>query len=91
MLTRLGIFGLNLLSYLPLTFLYLFSDLLFVVLYHINKYRRQVVDENLRNAFPEKSDAERKKLALQYYHYLCDLIIESVKMINITKQSDGTL
>ena len=86
MLTRLGIFGLRLVSLLPLSVLYLISDILFVVLYHITKYRRAVVDENLQNSFPEKSDAERKDIALKYYHYLCDLIIESVKMISISKE-----
>ncbi|MEJ6981465.1 lysophospholipid acyltransferase family protein [Pedobacter sp. P351] len=85
MLTRLGIFGLKLLSFLPLNVLYVLSDALFIVLFHIMKYRRIVVDENLNNAFPEKDSAERKKITIQYYKFLCDLIIESVKMISISK------
>lgn len=85
MLTRLGILGLKLLSFLPLNVLYIFSDGLFLILFHITKYRRTVVAENLKNAFPEKDETERKTITIQYYKYLCDLIIESVKMISLSK------
>lgn len=85
MLTRLAILGLKLLSYLPLNVLYILSDGLFIVLFHITKYRRAVVAENLKNAFPEKDIRERNQITIQYYRYLCDLIIESVKMISISK------
>ena len=85
MLTRLAILGLKLLSYLPLNVLYILSDGLFIVLFHITKYRRAVVAENLKNAFPEKDITERNQITIQYYRYLCDLIIESVKMISISK------
>ena len=85
MLTRLGILVLQLFSLLPLKILYLFSDVLFLVLYHGVKYRRGVVDENLKKAFPDKDDAERKTIGRQYYRYLCDLILESVKMISISE------
>lgn len=86
MLTRLGILSLKLFSYLPLPVLYLFSDLLYLALYYVVKYRRNVVDTNLRNAFPEKTETERKLIAKQYFHYLCDLILESVKMITISER-----
>lgn len=85
MLTRLGILVLQLFSLLPLRILYLLSDFLYVVLYHGVKYRRAVVDENLAKAFPNKSETERKIIARKYYRYLCDLILESVKMISISK------
>lgn len=85
MLTRLAILGLKLLSYLPLNVLYILSDGLFLILFHVTKYRRNVVAENLKNAFPEKDITERNQITLQYYRYLCDLIIESVKMISISK------
>ena len=53
-LSRLGVFFLYLMSLLPFWILYLISDFLFVVIYYIVGYRRKVVQENLRNAFPEK-------------------------------------
>lgn len=84
MLTRLVIFLLKLIAYLPFNILYIFSDILFIILFYIVKYRRDVVAANLQNAFPEKSEEERNKITRQYYHYLCDLIIETIKMIRIT-------
>ncbi len=85
-LSRLSIFFLYLLSLLPFWLLYIISDLLFVVLYHIIGYRRKVVAENLSNSFPEKSDAERKRIEKDYFKYLADLMVETIKMISISKE-----
>jgi len=85
-LSRLGIFFLYLVSLLPFWLLYLVSDLLFVVLYYIIGYRRKVVQENLRNAFPEKSAAERDDLEKKYFKYLADLMMETIKMVSISKE-----
>lgn len=84
-LSRLGIFFLYLISLLPFWILYLISDFLFVVLYYIVGYRRKVVQENLQNAFPEKSVAERADIEKKYFQYLADLIVETIKMITISK------
>ena len=43
------------LSLLPLKVLYLFSDACYLLIYYIIGYRRKVVEENLRIAFPDKS------------------------------------
>ena len=45
-------------SFLPLPVMYLMTDVLFVVLFYGVHYRRKVVDMNLRNSFPEKSEEE---------------------------------
>ena len=84
-LFRLGIFFLYLVSLLPFWILYLIADLLFVTLYHIISYRRNVVQENLRNAFPDKTEQERSHIEKEYYKYLADLIVETVKMISISE------
>lgn len=39
--------------------------------------------QNLRNSFPEKSEKEIKRLCKDYYHYLCDLFLESFKTLTI--------
>jgi len=39
---------------------------------------------NLRNAFPEKSEEERQKIARDFYQYFCDLILETLKTLTIT-------
>ncbi len=75
-----------LISLLPFRILYLISDLLFLILYHLIGYRRKVVFNNLQNSFPEKSIAEIKTIEKRYYHYLADLIIESVKSFTISSE-----
>jgi KDO2-lipid IV(A) lauroyltransferase len=84
--TWLGIAFLYLTSLLPFWFLYLLSDILFVIIYHIAKYRRPVVQQNLANAFPEKSTEERHDIERKYYRYLADLIVETVKMITVSEK-----
>lgn len=84
-LSRLGIGFLYLLSLLPFWMLYLISDFLFVIVYYLIGYRRKVVQENLRNSFPEKTERERRDIEQKYYKYLCDLIVETVKMITISQ------
>jgi Kdo2-lipid IVA lauroyltransferase/acyltransferase len=86
-LSRLGTFFLYLISLLPFWFLYLISDLLFVILYHIAGYRRKVVQENLRNSFPEKSEDERKLIERKYYKYMADLMVETIKSVSMSAKS----
>lgn len=75
-----------LISLLPFWLLYLISDCLYAVLYYVVGYRRTVVQENLRNSFPEKTESERQQIEKKYFKYLADLIVETVKMISISKQ-----
>ncbi|MES2702381.1 MAG: lysophospholipid acyltransferase family protein [Bacteroidota bacterium] len=75
-----------LLSVLPFPLLYLFSDLLYVIMFYGVGYRKKVVLQNLRNAFPEKSDAEIKNICSRYYRYLCDLFLETFKTLTISKE-----
>lgn len=85
-LSRTGTFFLYLLSLLPFWFLYCLSDLLFVILYYLIGYRRKVVQENLSNAFPEKTAYERHAIERKYYRYLSDLVMETIKMVTISEK-----
>lgn len=69
------------LSLLPMPVLYLFSDLVYGLLYHVAGYRKGVVLHNLAIAFPEKTEAERRKIARQFYRNLTDTFIETIKLI----------
>ena len=69
---------------LPWRVLYLVSDLLYVLLYHVVRYRRHVVEKNLRNAFPEKSADELKKIRRRYFRHLSDMFIETLKPIHMS-------
>jgi KDO2-lipid IV(A) lauroyltransferase len=42
--------------------------------------------ENLRNSFPGKNEAEIKKIAVGFYHYLCEYFIESIYLINMSRE-----
>lgn len=86
MFSRLIVSLLSLLSLLPLGVLYGLALCLFILLYYITGYRRAVVDENLRNSFPEKAEAELKAIAKKYYRYLADMVVETLKTLTITKQ-----
>ncbi|RCH55888.1 lauroyl acyltransferase [Mucilaginibacter hurinus] len=85
-LSYIGIFFLYLLSLFPLWFLYLIANVLFVVMYYLAGYRRKVVQDNLLHSFPEKSDAERAEIEKQFFRYLADLIMETIKGISISEE-----
>ncbi len=84
---RIAAFLLYLTSLLPFPILYLFADLIYLILYYLVGYRKDVVLTNLRNAFPEKSDSEKTEIAKKFYHFLADMIVESVKMYSISKEN----
>jgi Lauroyl/myristoyl acyltransferase len=54
-------------------------------MYKIVGYRKKVVRQNLRNSFPEKSADELKAIERKFYHYICDYMLESIKMPFLSK------
>lgn len=80
-------FFFRLLSYLPLSVLYLFSDLIYLIARFVVSYRKKVIDQNLKFAFPEKSDEERKKIRNQFYRNFTDAFFaETLKMLTISEK-----
>jgi KDO2-lipid IV(A) lauroyltransferase len=77
---------LYLLTLLPLRVLYVVSDLLFPLIYHVVRYRRKVVRSNLINSFPDKSKREIISIERKFYHYFCDVFIEAMYRINMSPQ-----
>jgi len=75
-----------LLSLLPLKILYLFSDMLYVLVHHVIGYRKKIVRKNLTNSFPEKSLDEIKQIEKGFYHFFCDYIVETIKQFSISKE-----
>lgn len=78
---------LYLLSLLPFRVLYIISDFLYFVIYTLAGYRKKVVYQNLKNSFPEKSDAEIDTIAKKFYHFFCDLILETIKTLTINERA----
>ncbi|MES2829389.1 MAG: lysophospholipid acyltransferase family protein [Bacteroidota bacterium] len=80
----IGISFLNLLSALPLSFLYLLSSGGYYILYYILRYRKHIVNTNLKKSFPNKSLEEVIKIEKSYFRYLSDLIFEVIKLATMS-------
>jgi len=79
------VFGfLYLFSLLPFRVLYILSDGIYLLVYYVIKYRRDVVANNLLIAFPEKTAAERKKIEKDFYKGFVDTFIETIKLFSIS-------
>ena len=67
----------------PMFILYIISDLMFIIIYYVLKYRKSVVYKNLKSSFPNKTSEELKEIEKHFYQHFCDLIIESIKALTI--------
>lgn len=76
---------LNLLSKLPLKVLYVFSDIIFFLNYYIVAYRENVITQNLKNSFPEKSSEEIMQIKKKFYLNFSDYLVETVKSFSISE------
>lgn len=74
-----------LISILPFRLLYAFSDVLYLFVYKIFGYRTTTVKANLNLVFPDKSEKEIKSIMDKFYHHLCDMIVEAIKSLTISK------
>lgn len=74
-----------LIASLPFNVLYAVSDVFYRLLW-LTGYRQHVVLTNLRNSFPEKSEEEIQRLCRDYYRYLCDLVLETLKTLRMTEK-----
>ena len=70
---------------LPFWALYLFSDALYILVYHLIGYRKAVVRENLELSKLAKSSKERLTIEKKFYRYLCDLFLEAIKVNGMSK------
>ena len=77
---------LKLKSLLPFSILYVLSDFIYLIVYYLIGYRKKVVRENLKRSFPGKTDRELLATEKKFYHHLCDLLFESMKMATISKE-----
>ena len=58
-----------------------------ILTFYLVKYRRKVVKQNLKNAFPDKTDEELKKIEKAFYRHFTDFIFESIKSISISEKN----
>ncbi len=73
-----------LLSYLPLRTLYAISRVLSLMLNYGLKYRKKVIYGNLKNSFPDRTESEIKEIASEYYTYLSEITVETIKLYSMS-------
>lgn len=73
--------GMRLFAAMPYWFkYYVVENLLFFLLYYVLRYRRKVVWTNLRNSFPDKSDAELWIVRRRFYRTLAEIFVDTVDL-----------
>ena len=78
--------GMWLFSALPFRVLYVLSDFNYLLMYHVGRYRRKVVRENLEKSFPENTEAERLQIERKFYRYLSDYMLEDLKLLHMSAE-----
>lgn len=75
-----------LISLLPFFMLFLFSNLIYFIFQYIIGYRKKVVLNNLRDAFPDKGEEEIQALKKKSYRNLVDVIVEGIKAFTLSRR-----
>ncbi len=75
------------LSFLPLKWLYVISDALYLIIGKVIAYREKVIKENVNLVFPNKEDQFKNSLISTFYKHLCDLIVEAIKAFSISNRA----
>lgn len=73
-------------SRLPMRILYMISDILFFMTYHVFGYRKEVVLKNISYAFPNYNLKEKKQLSKKFFKHFTDILMESVKGFTMSKE-----
>ena len=77
-------FALKSIAIWPYRVLYFISDLVYPLLFHVIRYRRKVVHNNLVNSFPEKSEKEILDIEKKFYRHFCDYVMETIKIMHVS-------
>lgn len=71
-------------SHLPLRVLYVLSDIIWVLVYYVVRYRRRLVHRQLKESFPAKSARDICLIEKRFYHFFCDYLVETLKLMTIS-------
>lgn len=75
----------HLLSLLPMWVHYGISDALYVLVRYVVRYRQKTIRRNLAASFPDKTEDELRAVERGFYHFFCDYLVESIKLMTIQK------
>lgn len=73
-------------SILPFRLLYILSDGIYLLIYYVLGYRKKTVRNNLALALPHLSDKERLVIEKKSFQHLCDMFLEMIKTMSISKK-----
>lgn len=59
---------------------------MYIIIYKMAGYRRKTVRGNLTTSFPDKGKDEIKKIEQDFYHWFCDYIVETFKLLSIGRE-----
>jgi KDO2-lipid IV(A) lauroyltransferase len=74
---------------MPFRLLYLFSDFVYFIVYYIIGYRKNTVRKNIALALPHLSFNEQLIIEKKFYHHMCDMFLEMIKTMTISKEEIG--
>jgi len=75
-----------LISKLPFPVFYLVADFCYILVYYVVGYRKNIVQDNLKHAFPEKTSKELKQIEKKFYKHMCDMFLEMIKTLSISEK-----
>ncbi len=85
-INQLLVLFLKFFSILPFWMIYGIADFVYVIVRYVVGYRKNVILDNLRHAFPEKSEKEIKGIMSRYYRHFCDFSLETIKMHSMSEK-----
>ncbi len=78
---------LHLMALLPFPILYGLSDILFLVVFYVVRYRRSAALKHVTDSFPEKSPREHRLIVRRFYRNFTDYIVETIKLLHISDKT----
>lgn len=75
-----------LIGLIPFFLLYPISDFVSFLLLHVFRYRRDVVEDNIKKSFPEMDQKEVRKIVHHFYRNLSDILLEGIKAFTMTRK-----
>lgn len=76
----------KLFSHLPFWFVYALSDVLAWLLHSVVRYRRQVIYDNIRQSFPDKTESWYNSTVKAFYQNFTDTWLEALKCTGMSEE-----
>ena len=76
----------KLIAAIPLPILYCFSWPLYIFLFYITRFKRNIAENNIHNSFPNLSAAERKAILKKHYKNYSEVAFEVIKSISMNPE-----